>query len=326
MGHATRDAAIADDFGDVRARFVTGGAAAGFLARQGLDVDDVYDPPDFDVRGGSLRAPLRWLWRYYRYYTNCKRIAARIIDEHRPKLVVSDEDFASLAVAQRRGIPNVLITDILETRFARGAAGLVEKRMNRSMKDIMKKCDMIILPEEGDDEGNIRRVGPIVRGIRSGRDELRKKFSLDKKTVLVSVGGTSAGRFLLDSIPGIMLELTPENDIVIVSGPSIDAEIAGARNLGTVDDLHELICASDVIVSLAGKSTIDESRAYGTPGVFIPIGGHFEQEENARDEGFSHSDLENLTGIIRQKLCQKRCPVAAGGAQKSSEILKKFLA
>ena len=54
------------------------------------------------------------------------------------------------------------------------------------------------------------------------------------------------------------------------------------KNLGFVDNLHELIFAADLIISLAGKSTIDEANAYGTPGIFIPIKGHFEQEDNAR--------------------------------------------
>ena len=39
-----------------------------------------------------------------------------------PTIVVSDEDFASLTIAQNKKIPTVLITDILETRFTKGFA------------------------------------------------------------------------------------------------------------------------------------------------------------------------------------------------------------
>ena len=53
--------------------------------------------------------------------------------------------------------------------------------MNKSMQEIMKKCDVVIIPENGDDDDNIKRVGPIVRQINSSRDELRKKFSFEKK-------------------------------------------------------------------------------------------------------------------------------------------------
>jgi UDP-N-acetylglucosamine--N-acetylmuramyl-(pentapeptide) pyrophosphoryl-undecaprenol N-acetylglucosamine transferase len=57
----------------------------------------------------------------------------------------------------------------------------IENKMNRSMRDIMKKCDVVILPEEGHNEDNIVRVGPIVRKTSYSREELRKKFSFDKK-------------------------------------------------------------------------------------------------------------------------------------------------
>ena len=56
-------------------------------------------------------------------------------------MVVSDEDFASLANAQDMGIRTVLVTDILETRFTGGLASLVEKRMNKSMRNIMGKAE-----------------------------------------------------------------------------------------------------------------------------------------------------------------------------------------
>ena len=31
------------------------------------------------------------------------------------------------------------------------------------MKEIIKNCKVVIIPEDGNDEDNIRRVGPIVR-------------------------------------------------------------------------------------------------------------------------------------------------------------------
>jgi len=57
---------------------------------------------------------------------------------------------------------------------------------------------------------------------------------------------------------------------------------------------------------LAGKSTIDEANAYGTPGIFIPIKGHFEQEDNAREQGFEFRDIDRLEELIEEKLEQKR--------------------
>ena len=86
-----------------------------------------------------------------------------------------------------------------------------------------------------------------------------------------------------------------------------------------------MIFAADLVVSLAGKSTIDESRHYGTPGIFIPIKGHFEQEENARELGYTHDDVLCLDKLISEKIEEKRNPQPFDGAKKTSDLIKKFL-
>ena len=325
LGHATRDAAIANYFQNIPKKFVTGSGAAKLFSKYNFDVSDVYNPPNFNVQKGALQSPVKWLWKYYKYYKECKSISSQIISEQSPKLVVSDEDFASLSIAQENSIPTILITDILETKFATGFGGFIEKRMNRSMKDIIEKCDIVILPENGKDTDNIKRVGPIVRETKFARDELRKKFEFTGKIVLVSIGGTDAGKFLIEKI----LEIQPrleDVEIVVVSGPSLtESYQSKVRNMGFVENLHELIFASDVIVSLAGKSTIDEARAYGTPGIFIPIKGHFEQEDNAKEEGYTFDDLNNLESLILEKIQQKRNPVKTDGAQKAAQIILNAL-
>lgn len=163
LGHATRDVAIASCFEKFPGVFVTGNGAARLISDYNYDVKDLYNPPQFKVENGLLEKPASWIWKYYQYYKDCKRISKDIINENTPELVVSDEDFASLTVAQKRKIPTVLITDILETRFTKGLFSIIEKQMNKSMQKIIKKCDVVILPEFGDDEYNIKRVGQIGR-------------------------------------------------------------------------------------------------------------------------------------------------------------------
>ncbi len=80
-----------------------------------------------------------------------------------------------------------------------------------------------------------------------------------------------------------------------------------------------------MIISLAGKSTIDEAKAYGTPGIFIPIKGHFEQEDNAKTEGFVFEDINRLETLISEKLEQKRNKINISGAKLASEIIKKMI-
>ena len=325
LGHVTRDIAIVKNIKNISINFVTGSGAAEILRKLDYKIDDVYNPPSFIVENGILNNQTKWLWNYFQYYKNCKKISEKIIKTNNSDLIISDEDFASLTVAQNLKIPNILITDVLETKFTKGIASLIERKMNKSMMNIIKNCDVVIIPEEGHDQGNIKRVGPIVREINFSREELREKFSFNKITIIISIGGTDAGLFLIEKSIESILKINQNIEIVVVSGPAISKKFSNVRNLGFVDNLHELIFASDLIISLAGKSTIDEAKAYGTPGIFIPIKGHFEQEDNAKTEGFVFEDIDRLEILISEKLEQKRNKINTNGAKLASEIIKKMI-
>jgi len=325
LGHVTRDIAIVNNLKDISINFITGSGAAKILKKLEYKVNDIYNPPSFSVENGMLNNQTKWLWNYFQYYKNCKKISEKIIKINNSDLIISDEDFASLTVAQNLKIPNILITDVLETKFTKGIASLIERKMNKSMMNIIKNCDVVIIPEEGHDQGNIKRVGPIVREINFSREELREKFSFNKITIIISIGGTDAGLFLIKKSIESILKINQDIEIVVVSGPAINKKFSNVRNLGFVDNLHELIFASDLIISLAGKSTIDEAKAYGTPGIFIPIKGHFEQEDNAKTEGFVFEDINRLETLISEKLEQKRNKINISGTKLASEIIKKMI-
>ena len=324
LGHVTRDIAVVDYFENISTNFVTGDGAAKILKNLDFKVEDVYKPPQFIVENGSLKNSAKWLWKYYQYYKDCKKISTKIIESDNPKLIVSDEDFASLTVAQNKKIPTVLITDILETRFTKGFTSLIEKKMNKSMQEIIKNCDVVILPEDGPDEDNIRRVGPIVRQTKYSRDELREKFSFDKKTIVVAIGGTDAGAFLIEKILEIFPKIN-EYEIVLVSGPSMNKKFEKIKNLGFVNNLHEVIYAADVLVSLAGKSTIDEAKEYGTPAIFIPIKDILSRRIMRKVKDLFLRILIRLEKLILEKLEEKRNPIKKNGAQTAANIIKDLL-
>ena len=325
LGHVTRDIAIVNNLEGISINFVTGNGAAQILKKLDYKLEDVYSPPSFIVENGILNNQNKWLWNYFQYYKKCKKISEKIIKKNNSNLIISDEDFASLTVAQNLKIPNILITDVLETKFTKGIASFIEREMNKSMMKIIKNCNLVIIPEEGDDQDNIRRTGPIVRETNLSREELRRKFSFDKTTIVISIGGTSAGLFLIDKAIESILKINQDIEIVVVSGPSVTKKFDNVKNLGFIDNLHELISASDLIISLAGKSTIDEAKAYGTPGIFIPIKDHFEQEDNAKMEGFVFEDINRLDELILEKLEEKRNKVNTDGTKLASEIIRKLI-
>jgi UDP-N-acetylglucosamine--N-acetylmuramyl-(pentapeptide) pyrophosphoryl-undecaprenol N-acetylglucosamine transferase len=317
LGHATRDIAIAKELyklrkGKQNIHFITGQPAYELITNNGYSASDLYKPHNFSIQLGEMRHPLKWLLRYFWYYRKCKGIAKKIVKndgKYSSDLIVSDEDFASLAVAEKMDRKRILITDITETHFINGKfTSIIENKMNRSMQKMMNKCNYVIIPDFGTDVDNLVHIGPIVRDASADRKTLRKEFGFNRQTIVVSVGGTDAGKYLIEKSIQAFRKLKKKFDIdlVVVSGPSIkmtaysDEDI---RFLGFVDNLHEYIYASDLIISLAGRSTIDESMVYGVPGIFIPIKNHFEQEDGAKRLGYKYDDIFRLEYLIEDNLC-----------------------
>ncbi len=276
---------------------------------------------DADAKG-YFRHRLLWLIDYLLYYKECKVKASKLIDEYKPRLIISDEDFASIAVAKSKGIKSVLVTDVFESRFLNSITSILEVVLNRALNRIIDGTDLVLVPMHGEDNGNVMYVGPIVREISRSREELRRVFGFsdDEMIVTVSVGGTSSGKFLIDATLRAYSKVKDMYEggsgkrlrLIIVSGPSLDYTldhhylddhlIKDIKLYRYINNMHELVYASDLLISLAGRSTIDEANAYHTPAIFIPIRNHFEQESNAREHGFSYSDIDRLDDLMLKYL------------------------
>ena len=336
LGHATRDIAICEELKSLsreKISVITGSPAYDIFVNYGYSAENVYNPVQFDIDSSmQLHSRLKWLLNYFMYYRRCKQIASGFVDR-RDDLIVSDEDFASIAIGEKKDRKRVLITDLLETHFVSGMFAALESRMNKSMQNMLAKCNRVIIPDFGEDVDNISYVGPIVRKSSiSDRDQLRKKLGIEKRTILISIGGTSAGRHIIEKalIAYNKLRSEMDLDLLVATGPSVskfENNQTDYRNIGFVDNLHEFIYASDLVVSLAGRSTIDESRVYGTPGIFIPIKGHFEQEQNASRVGYSYEDISRLETLMRETIEKGRSnnPKMQNGAQIAAKIIMKMI-
>ena len=335
LGHVARDVAIIDHLkfkNDNKVSFVTGSAAYTFLTSYGLKAFNLYEPPKFEIESGKLNHSFTWLIKYLLYYKKCKEIATKIIGTNIEKLIVSDEDFASISIAEEKNLKRILITDIINTSFTKGITSIIEKKMNKRLCQIIKKCDCVIIPDYGCDTENFRYVGPIVREILERRETLRKRFNFTKKTIVVSVGGTDAGKYLIEKVIDSFRKLKAKLDIdlIVVTGPSLQISPAeDFRLFGYVPNLNEYIYASDLIISLAGRSTMDESIVYNIPGIFIPLKNHYEQEEGAKRLGFEYKDILRLDKLIEEKLSSnsgtRRKNNASNGAKKAAEIISSFI-
>ena len=359
LGHATRDIAIAEKLKHIandEILFISGGAAYDLISKEGFQALNLYRPPPFTVDSGKLRNSFVWLMKYIIYYKKSKKIAEEVIrkDVRKYPLIVSDEDFASISVSQNTILSKSLfIYDMVEptasghgiisnycniniensvgeTHFASGFLHIFEKKMNRSMSNLIKKCDKVIIPDFGDNRANLVYVGPIVREVKSDRMSLRNNLGFTRKTILVCAGGTDGGRHLiqksLEAYGNLKKRL--DVDLVLVPGPNLELNDSDDfYNLGFVDNLHEYIYASDLVISLAGRSTIDESTVYGTPGIFIPIKNHFEQEQNAIRLGYKYEDISKLESLIEEKLgMNHQTPILnSTGAEVTAKIISELL-
>ena len=344
LGHASRSIAIMDklNIDKKNSLFVSGSSACRLIKDGGFNVLDRYNPPKFDVKDGVLENSFVWLLRYFSYYKQCKKISNDVINNYNNHdLIISDEDFASLVVAEKLKKKRILITDITNTSFTRGFLSYIERKMNKQMEKIIKSCDCVIIPDFGDDKDNIRYVGPIVRETTKSREDLREEFGFDKKTIVASIGGTDLGRHLLEKTIATWRKIKKSRDLdlVVISGPSLQMHSSSPvdfRNLGYVNNLHEYIYAADLVVSLAGRSTMDEAIVYGTPGIFIPIKDHFEQEQGAKRLGYEHKDILRLEELILKiinsdfkrnnfEFSKSSSNNGKLGVSKAANIISKFL-
>ena len=123
-----------------------------------------------------------------------------------------------------------------------------------------------------------------------------------------------------------MLQNTLDSELIIVPGPSLELPNSQEyRNLGFVDNMHDVIYAADIVISLAGRSTMDESIAYGTPGIFIPIKNHFEQEQSAARFGFKYEDIFRLEQLIKEKIGNRNNAMDMRGAARAAKIISMLM-
>jgi len=119
------------------------------------------------------------------------------------------------------------------------------------------------------------------------RAALRRRLGYrdGERVILVSVGGTRAGRQLLrkcaEAFAGVAGQL-PDTRMVLVAGPRLDPrELPAHPRLEVrpyVPDLYEHHAAVDLAIVQGGLTTTMELAAFQTPFFYFPLRNHFEQQ------------------------------------------------
>ncbi len=309
--------------------FATGGPAVPFLRSYDFKVHDVVTEPVPAESGGEMKMAALWYLRYWRGYRSTSKRVAELITRLSPSLVVGDEEFSSLSIAIQRGIPHAMISDELQLGFARGAiAKRVEARVSEWYGDLQRRVSNLLIPSFGRDSGNVHYMTPVTREVTMPRDEARAQHGLPlgSSLILFSSSGSGIGRFLLQRSLEAFRRVCTRSEVFARTGVRVtDLPDGRVRELGTVRDNQDLIAAADLVISTAGKSTIDEAVSTGTPIIAIPIKNHVEQERNAAELGFSFGDLDRLEELISRLLGKRSPPANYTGAQRTADYLASLL-
>ena len=330
LGHATRSMVIIGNLqrAGIDVRIFSGGKAAEFLTKQGLKVDSIVSDATPEVADGTMKRSALWYLRSWSALRKTVKLTKRIFDEFSPDFVVCDEEFSGLLVAEERGIRRILITDELELGFGRTwLSRRIERRVTRWYLAVQASVDMVLVPGFGADSGRIRFVGPIVRSPAKTMKELQVEYGIPEgRVVLLSMSGSGIGEHLLRETKFAFRKAAVPGSILVVTGNrGRPVKGEGILDLGVVPDNQDLIAAADLVISTAGKSTIDEAAAAGTPLVVIPIKNHAEQERNAAELGYSFDDLKRLPELISSKIGRRETPRPFRGDEEASALILKAL-
>ena len=112
----------------------------------------------------------------------------------------------------------------------------------------------------------------------------------DANLIVVSVGGTSSGKYLVDFFYQNFREISIQLGckVLVLTGPRINRSKYVAQAESPIRFVPfttysvDYYKAADCVVCQAGATTLNEVLQVGTPCVTVPISNHFEQEANAR--------------------------------------------
>ncbi len=332
LGHATRSVALARGLLERDPRlyflFLAGSPALDLVVSSGFDALTMPPAPDFAADEGTLRPVWRWYRDYGRYLRAATRFMRKESDWAYYRFLISDSELASVREAVRHHVPTALVLNEFSRDFARDPLSWATEGLgNFWFSRLARYVDLILVTDAGPDWPNVKRIGPIVRQPSASREQLREDLFFRKKTILVTVGGTAIGEFVLRAAVRAFRELDlPDTSMVVVSGPKLKEDPApGVYTYGFLPNLQDYVLAADLVICTAGKGTVNEARAFGTPVIAIPPEGHVEAERNAAAVGGRFQDVHRLKELIPAKLAEGRLPPRPTGNDQAVALLQEFL-
>ena len=177
------------------------------------------------------------------------------------------------------------------------------------------------------------------------KEKIRKVLGYNKDPLVIcSIGGTSAGKELLDlakkATPIIRNEI-PDFQMLLVLGPSVPLDyvnaLEGVRVTGYLPNLYKHLAAADLAVVTGGGTITLELTALKKPFLYFPLEKHFEQEiavaqrcerHNAGIRmSYSQTTPNTLAKAIIENIDKKvhYANIPTDGATKAAKLINQML-
>lgn len=264
-GHAIPDMAIADilqrEMPDLDIELVSYATGAQALAEAGRLAADLRLPEENE---------------YLATVTRCRDV----ILDRAPDVVLAHEEFAAIFAAHLADAPSLFLSAYLPPLKTVQCSSLSYAQA----VVIFEQPGIFPVPELH--ATRLVFTGPFVREMRCARDNrkaLREGLALPKDglILLVAPGGwaTEARSPLLATVLAAFAELRAADKYLVWLGGSDYENIARAmganervRVLKRTDEMDALLCASDLVITKANRSTVMEAASLGIPSVSLCFG------------------------------------------------------
>ena len=206
------------------------------------------------------------------------------------QLVVCDISPLGIAVAERAGIPSVLLENFTWDWIYQGYPALNSSmaiHINTLKTIFAKACFRVQVQPNCSPQTSDLMTGPVSRTAKMSKQSTRRQLNIPdrKKLVLITMGG----------IPDVYRSLGPlrkfRDCCFLVPGPNSEIEVNGNLTLLPYHSKFyhpDLVQAADVVIGKVGYSTLAEVYHAGTPF------GYFTRP------GFRESDI--LSDFVQEKM------------------------
>ena len=261
-------------------------------------------------------------------------------------------DFLGLDASTWNPVDHIVayMTNRLWTSFLKSEPPLADKSIFiGELEDVPDKSLGFLLPNRRRlAEKLIDFVGYVLpEDIRDYKDKAEARQLLgysQEPLVLCSIGGTSAGKDLLDLCVAaypLVKKRIPDLQMILVCGPRVPADSIrapeGVKVLGYVPNLYRHLGAADLCVVSGGGTITLELTALQRPFLYFPLEQHFEQEVGVSSRcqrhragvkmACSRTTPESLSEAILSNIGKTvdYAQIPTNGSKETAKIVEKIL-